>query len=1238
MKKYSKILSLLLVLSILISPFTGILSDIAMAEGEELTGPEADLRRAADILEVTIQNTDNKLTSPVTDDKWITLVDYDKGGDTSIYISWESSNEDLIEIDEDMGYITLPEEGEEEVRLTATLCKGEYKFEKHFDYVLTKNKPEESEDEKYLSNAIKSLEWFKVNLNSDEDKNVNVYMKDVLRNKGFEGIDVSVKSSNKQEYIDLDGNINYIFDEEYLKQGLPYDRQVALTFQFSKGEAKKDFSIRTMVGWDRDKVRDAIEKNIIEPMSKNLVGENEGFDKIKQGFEVPTNIEYTTISWESSDNNILKVEPSTAPLSPSNIKVIRASEDKEVDLICKVKFNRDDDIELEKKYTLTVLAFGNEDDTKKEMQKLLDENYTVEKLKDFTNKQPIDANDVKNDIQLLTPRNTGIKDYFNYEFKVTSDNDSVVINTYRANVYRPLPGEEAKIVNLTVQMRHKEKDITVSKVIPIKVTALSQKEIDDEIQLMELVKENYFQGIKGDNSKSTEITSDLRPFREANLIDGELVWTRHIDDDRNTGIYPDEIEGSENQEQWRLFRSSNPQIIKHENLIVSKPEYTTDVKIESTLSSKLYGKYAERYPDREDFQKLYRQNVSATVTVIGEKSGEDITEPDKKTLEVNTAIIVFNKDGNYEIKSKPQKVTINKDEHDGGLTAFGSLQATTSEYKGDGWITSIYGITGPSTGGWMFTVNGKVPNVGANQVKLKEGDKVIWFCTYDWKRDKAPQWSELTDEEPEEKLTIKITTNQKSIKVGEELPLVAEVRQGDKVLTDKEVQWLSSNAEIATIDENNNLIARKVGEVTITAALVEDKNINDTIKIEVVEKDKEDLTVEEVIKSLREYYSNKDEFKFRPALGYNYTSDNLEIDLVEISTKFKTNEEPKSASDHIGNIIGLIAAGKDPYNYNNKNYVEILVKSQNKEGKFIIGQYDDYPTTVAFSMLALDMADANYNRDKAIEALLGYQESNGSFGGVDETGMVLTALAKYKDKSKVQDAINKGLKYLKEQQDENTGGFVVWGGENPYSASAVLQGLISVGENPQSEKWTKGGKTIIDSLMNFYKDGHFEKESEWSDEPEVDMVTEQAFIALADVYRGKSIFNEIKLNTNKVVKITIDVPEIDKIIEGEIIKLYVTGYDNENNIVPVKEIEWTSSDDKVAEVDSSGRVITKKSGKVTIEAKVKGTEIKDSIDLELAAGFLVPEIGDYYIKAFLWEDLKLQNIIMHEAKEIKVAN
>ncbi len=704
---------------------------------------------------------------------------------------------------------------------------------------------------------------------------------------------------------------------------------------------------------------------------------------------------------------------------------------------------------------------------------------------------------------------------------------------------------------------------------------------------------------------------------------------------------------------------------------------------------------------------------TGTATITAKVKGTEIKDTFKitvveeiNTLEVSTAIIVIDENDEYEIKSAPKKVTINKENHSGGLTAFGALQATTGEYvDSNGWVTSIYDITGPEKGGWMFNVNGEIPDVGADQVKLKEGDKIIWFCIYDWKKGNNPQWEELTGGEPEEKLTVKIISGT-SVKAGEELPLAAEVRKGTTIVTDKEVMWLSSDAEIATI-KDGKLIAHKAGEVSITAALVDDKNIKDTVKIRVTEADETDSTLEEAIKALRNHYSKEDEFTFRAALGYNFTSDNLEKDLTEIGYKFKTNENPESASEHVGNILGLIAAGENPYDYKNKDYVQALASAQNEDGKFIIGQYDDYPTTVAFGMLALDMAGAEYNRDKAVDALIGYQDSTGSFGGVDETGMVLTALAKYKDQTKVQTAINKGLNYLKGEQDAGTGGFIVWGSENPYSASAVLQGLMAAGENPLSEKWIKGGKTIVDSLMNYYKDGHFEKESEWSPEPEIDSVTEQGFIALADVYRGKSMFNEMKFNANEPVSIKINKTDAAKITEGETIKLLVTGYDKNDQIVPVKEIEWSSSDSAIAEVDAEGNVKAKKPGKATISAKVKGKDIRDSIEiiiyekefeieytgdsaakngkqadagvkiinltdssksatlivalyenktnklinysmvkkeliskeeLEMSAGFLVPESGNYYIKAFVWDDMKSQNIMMREAKEIKVAN
>ena len=68
---------------------------------------------------------------------------------------------------------------------------------------------------------------------------------------------------------------------------------------------------------------------------------------------------------------------------------------------------------------------------------------------------------------------------------------------YRLWVYRPGVGEEPAEVTITVTLHDDETSVTAARSFAIEVPALTQKEIDDELALMEKVKANYFNGIRG---------------------------------------------------------------------------------------------------------------------------------------------------------------------------------------------------------------------------------------------------------------------------------------------------------------------------------------------------------------------------------------------------------------------------------------------------------------------------------------------------------------------------------------------------------------------------------------------------------------------------------------------------------------------------------------------------------------------------------------------------------------------
>ena len=88
---------------------------------------------------------------------------------------------------------------------------------------------------------------------------------------------------------------------------------------------------------------------------------------------------------------------------------------------------------------------------------------------------------------------------------------------------------------------------------------------------------------------------------------------------------------------------------------------------------------------------------------------------------------------------------------------------------------------------------------------------------------------------------------------------------------------------------------------------------------------------------------------------------------------------------------------------------------------------------------------------------------------------------------------------------------------------------------------------------------------------------------------------------SEMVNVTVKLSETTKTVKAdEIFNLTAT-------VTPVRSVRWTSSDDKVAAVSSTGRVIAKKEGTATITAEAEGSKATCSVTVTAA------DTSEYYI-------------------------
>lgn len=707
-----------------------------------------------------LSNDKADLTIPTEDIKAPTTLELPLSGKRGSAIVWTSSDPDIIS---DTGVVTLPQETAT-VTLTATLTyNGKTEIKTFTIKVWSQAAVDAEGDSEKIEAAIGKLSTLQPQFG--KDSNVQTMVETRLANAGFSGVGVMytgktpMSATEKEAHSDIseNGNITYFYTDlttTDLTTTLQRFDTYKASFMLTCGRETKTVEIWVTVYWDADKVRDFMTKEVLDQTTLPELTE--------KNLTLPASGKWTTISWTSSDPTIIANDGT----------ITRSTIDQQAVLTATFTFNFTSDVTgneqpivLYKVFEVTVKGNADAADRAALYQQKLNDALAAPSLKDFVTgaKLTADANGVyttSNDIQFPTTRDLKIDGKYT-PVVITSSDPGVIEapttpNSARVWVYRPLPGESAKTVTLTMKILDRPNGpqpgddlsamhVLASKEIKVTVQPLTQAEIGAELALMAEVKANYWNGIRNANTDQNNVTTDLRAFQECYLNDnGELTWVYDYKELKNHGIIPDELDNWYDLQIWRLFRSSNADVIAHENLLVTRQNDSKAVTITSYLSSETLGRYAEKYPQNADFQKLYQQPVTVDLVVTGTQyaqgNNEGRVQAASRALAARPTVTV-----SFSLSGRGMGFPGSNLEYAEGSTVYDvfsdqlAKHGYTCKRRGSyiAAITSDSGVTleefdEGKNSGWMYRVNGVLVGRYMSAQGLEDGDRIELYFTSDW--------------------------------------------------------------------------------------------------------------------------------------------------------------------------------------------------------------------------------------------------------------------------------------------------------------------------------------------------------------------------------------------------------------------------------------------------------------------------------------------------------------------------
>lgn len=590
--------------------------------------------------------------------------------------------------------------------------------------------------------------------------NVNDVLKAQLADLGFTDVDVKVSEggvlfkaedakatvgiSDAQDKTNGDVTFFYVDPNDYTGYNIDGLRNADVAFELSR-DGKTEYYLpnkSVQVAWDEAKLQDLLDSAAESLQIGYAAGESA--DGVTQNVTLPYkagSAKKFSVEWTSSDTERLFV--SGYSWEDKTGKVSRASSDRDVTLTAKVTVTSGD-IKLAGSHDFKLTVKGDPEKVaadKKALQEKVDAAFTYGNIKYSGTETVANKDGLTADLQMPRTSTLNIDGKY-YKVEYSASTDDITFNGYKGTVYQPLPGAKAAKTKITLTVTDRSNaEVTASKTLDFAIAPQNQDELNAELFYLGLAKSSFYLGIL-DGQDASNVTrslhAPLKVYGQGSGLGSSVNWCHSIEEAAgHYGFVFSELPGG-TENTYRLLKSSKPRVIAHENLILTQPEYNTKVTISGCLKSERFARYAERYPDNEDYATLAGQDVSATVTVKG-KTGLD-NPNEGKTITVTakvTGVSASDADGNYTEQSVVPltELTLPADDDTTAesvleqlMTAAGckNLEANalglTSATMPDGRVLGTTSAAPYSF--WSFYVNNGFANFGASSYCLKNGDCV----------------------------------------------------------------------------------------------------------------------------------------------------------------------------------------------------------------------------------------------------------------------------------------------------------------------------------------------------------------------------------------------------------------------------------------------------------------------------------------------------------------------------------